>query len=340
LKSTDGGTQTGAKSATCNSLLTAISLKSGDKSSMSLLKIKEFDPNYRETFQGKDIKGMGVYASPEEKIGTVSDILVDDQGHFRYFVVDLGLWIFGKKVLLPVGRSRIDHSAERIYTVGMTKQQAENLPEFSEHREVDYNYEEQVRGVYRSEAFLENSAPLDTSAARGVGLDAPSSRGAASAVATPPEKPILHNGSAYDYKQEPALYELNEQDHQTFKLYQERLIANKIRAKTGEVIVGKHTETETAKVSVPIDKERVVIERVTPTDAGEAVIPGSVSFGTGEVTRIDVYEETADIHKEAFLREEVRVNKVVDHETIEGEETLRREELDVNTQEHPNVERR
>jgi stress response protein YsnF len=252
LKSTDGGTETGAKSATCTSLLTATSLKSGDRSSMSLLKIKEFDPNYRETFQGKDIKGMSLYANPEEKIGTISDILVDEQGHFRYFVVDLGLWIFGKKVLLPIGRSRIDHSAERIYTVGMTKQQAENLPEFNEHREIDYNYEEQVRGVYRSEAFLEKSAPLDTASARGVGLNTPSSRGAASAVATPPEKPILHNGNgngnAYDYKQEPALYELNEQDHQTFKLYQERLIANKIRAKTGEVTIGKHTETETAKV--------------------------------------------------------------------------------------------
>ena len=67
---------------------------------------------------------------------------------------------------------------------------------------------------------------------------------------------------------------------------------------------------------------------------------GADSFGTSEVTHIDIYEETADIHKEAFLREEVRVNKVVDHETIEAEETLRREELDINTQEHPNVERK
>ncbi len=295
---------------------------------MSLLKIKEFDPNYRESFEGKDIKGMSLYASADEKIGTVSDILVDEQGNFRYFVVDLGLWIFGKKVLLPVGRSRIDHTAERIYTVGMTKQQAENLPEFNEHKEIDYNYEEQVRGVYRSNAFLESSAAVE----------AASSRPAGATMVAPPKQ--SSNGSGYDYQQEPALYELNEQDHQTFKLYQERLIANKIRAKTGEVIVGKHTETETAKVSVPIDKERVVIERVTPTNAGEAVTPGSVTFDTGEVTRIDLYEETADIHKEAFLREEVRVNKVVDHETIEGEETLRREELDVNTQEHPNVERR
>lgn len=294
---------------------------------MSLLKIKEFDPNYRESLEGKDIKGMGVYASVDEKIGTVIDVLVDEQGHFRYFVVELGLWIFGKKVLLPVGRSRLDHSSERIYTVGMTKQQAENLPEFHEHKEIDYNYEEQVRGVYRAEEFLENSGSLD----------APT-KGAGVAVAAPPRR--SGNGNGYDYQQEPDLYALNEQDHQTFKLYQERLIANKIRAKTGEVIIGKHTETEKARVSVPIDKERVVIERVTPTNAGEAVTLGADSFNTTEGTHINLYEETADIHKEAFLREEVRVDKVVDHETIEAEETLRREELDVNTQEHPNVERR
>ena len=296
---------------------------------MSLLKIKDFDPNYRESFEGKDIKGMGVYTTVDEKIGTVSDILVDEQGHFRYFVVDLGLWIFGKKVLLPVGRSRIDHTSERIYTVGMTKQQAENLPEFNEHKEVDYNYEEQVRGVYRSEAFLESSGTVDTATSI-----------SASATMVAPTAPTIKHSNGYDYQQEPALYALNDQDHQTFKLYQERLIANKIRAKTGEVIVGKHTETETARVSVPIDKERVVIERVTPTNAGETVALDADIFGTKEVAHIDLYEETADIHKEAYLREEVRVNKVVDHETIEAEEILRREELDVNTQEHPNVERR
>lgn len=298
---------------------------------MTLLKIKDFDPNYRDSFEGKDIKGMGVYTSVDEKIGTVSDILVDEKGHFRYFVVDLGLWIFGKKVLLPVGRSRIDHTSERIYTVGMTKQQAENLPEFNEHKEIDYNYEEQVRGVYRSEAFLESSGSMDTACSKTAGatMVAP--------IASPQKS---GNGNGYDYQQEPALYALNEQDHQTFKLYQERLIANKIRTKTGEVIVGKHTETEKARVSVPIDKERVVIEKITPTNAGEAVTLGADSFGTTEVTHINLYEETADIHKEAFLREEVRVDKFVDHETIEAEETLRREELDINTQEHPNVERR
>jgi len=57
-----------------------------------------------------------------------------------------------------------------------------------------------------------------------------------------------------------------------------------------------------------------VIERATPAD-----VPGSVNFGEGEVARIS--SETADIHKEAFVREEVRVNKVVDQETVEAQET-------------------
>jgi len=34
----------------------------------------------------------------------------------------------------------------------MTRQQADNLPEFSDLQKIDYDYEEQVRGVYRTPA--------------------------------------------------------------------------------------------------------------------------------------------------------------------------------------------
>ena len=125
---------------------------------------------------------------------------------------------------------------------------------------------------------------------------------------------------------------MNDRDHQNIKLYQERLIASKKRVKTGEVSVGKHVETETKQVSIPIERERVVVERVTPADAGKAVDPGSVNFGSGEVARMEIYEETADIHKEAFVREEIRVNKVVDREIVEAQETIRREEIDIDSE--------
>ena len=281
---------------------------------MALLKLEDFDPNYRETFEGDDVKGLGVYAEGDEKIGTVSDVLVDENGHFRYLVVDLGFWIFGKKVLLPIGRSRIDYNADRVYAVGMTREQAENLPEYSDRMTADYDYEERVRGVYRTQP-VEASAPVDTTADYST-----------------------YDRNNYNYEREPNLYGLNERDHQTFRLYEERLIANKNRYKAGEVAVGKRVETETARVSVPIEKERVVIERVTPAEAGRVVNPGEAAFQEGEVARVELYEETPDIHKEAFVREEVRVRKVVDRDTVEAQETIRREELDVNTDGTPVVE--
>lgn len=310
---------------------------------MALLKLEDFDPNYRDTFEGGDLKGLSVYAEGDEKIGTVSDVLVDEQGNFRYFIVDLGFWIFGKKVLLPVGRSRIDYGADRVYAIGMTREQADHLPEFSNLEKIDYDYEEQVRGVYRptatrstmvdTSAPLESSAPLEASAP----LDTASMAGMSAMAAQPAVTPT-YNRDTYNYKQDASLYDLDDQNHQTLKLYQERLVANKQRVKSGEVAIGKHVETETATVAVPVEKERVIIERVTPADAGRAVRPGEATFSEGEVAHVEIYEEQASVQKEAFVREEVRVSKEVEQKTVETQETLRREELDVNTTDTPIVD--
>lgn len=273
---------------------------------MSLHKISDFDTEYQSSIQGQDIKGMSVHSQGNgDKIGTVSEILLDDQGKFRYLIVDLGLWIFGKKVLLPIGRTRTDSGANRVL-VSMTKEQAENLPEYKEGMPLDYDYEEQVRGVHRT-------TPVD-----------------AASTAVGSTTPATYNRDTYNYDQDRDLYDVSDHEDQTFKLYEERLVANKLRQKTGEVTIGKHVETDTARVAVPLDKERVIVERVTPKDAGQAVAPGVANFREGEVARVEIHEEVPDIRKEAFVREEVRVTKVVDHETVEAQETIRREELDVN----------
>lgn len=289
--------------------------KIGDKNYMALYKVADYDPNYRDVFQGQDIKDMSVYAEgSDDKVGSVSDILVDDEGRFRYLVVDLGFWIFGKKVLMPVGRSRIDYNASRIYAVGMTREQAENLPEYDENQVIDYDYEESVRGVYRTQP-VERSAALEASAP----LDAPA------------YDATRYNRDTYKYDNEPNLYNVNDTNHQNIKLYEERLIANKQRRKAGEVAIGKHVETETARVSVPVEKERVVVERVTPQDAGRAVAPGEANFNEGEVAHMEIYEENADVRKEAFVREEVKVKKEVERDTVEAQEKIRREELDIDS---------
>lgn len=110
-------------------------------------------------------------------------------------------------------------------------------------------------------------------------------------------------------------------------------MVNKQREKTGEVAIGKRVESETAKVSVPVEKERIVIER-TDAGSGNVVSPNTANFEAGEVAKVDVYEETADINKQAFVREEVNVHKEVDRETVQANETVRREELEVNTEDN------
>jgi uncharacterized protein (TIGR02271 family) len=276
---------------------------------MPLHKIKDFDPDYRSNFQEKDVIGFDLYTNGE-KAGSVDDLLVDDQGKIRYLIVNTGIWIFGKKVLLPIGRAHINYDDRHVVVEGLTLQQVETLPPYDGDVSVDFEHEEQVRNVYRPTApgnvSVDNSAPLD------------------------------YDRDTYAYDRDPALYNLDDTHHQNLRLYEERLIANKTRTKTGDVVVGKHLETKTSKVSVPIDKEKIVIERTTPSNA--TVTPDNTAFQSGEVARFDVYEETPDIRKEAFVREEVTVRKEVERETVDASETLRREELDVDTQGQPVVE--
>ena len=120
-------------------------------------------------------------------------------------------------------------------------------------------------------------------------------------------------------------------DSDKIRLYEERLMVNKQRAKAGEVHIGKRVETETAEVAVPVEKERIVVERHAATD-GVVVNPGTVDFREGEVARMEVYEESANIEKQAFVREEVSVRKEVETDMVEARETIRREELEVEAE--------
>ncbi|WP_414565064.1 MULTISPECIES: DUF2382 domain-containing protein [unclassified Anabaena] len=296
---------------------------------MALYKLRDFAGDYRDAdFDNYEIRDFDVYSDiSNEKVGTVKDILVDDAGRFRYLVVDTGFWIFGKKVLLPVGRSRISYGDRTVYATGLSREQVESLPDFHDLERIDYDYEEQVRGVYRTplaERSLDTATPLEATSP----LDTPPAYADTTPRATTPAP--TYDRNTYTYEREPELYDMSEQNHQNLKLYEERLVANKFRRKTGEVAIGKHVETNQAEVSVPVEKERVVIERTTPTDAGRKVAPGDVDFREGEVARVEVYEETPDIRKEAFVREEVNVKKVTEEDTVEARETLRREELDIN----------
>ena len=320
---------------------------------MALYKIEDFNPNYRqEAFDGGDVKGLSVYTgTSDEKIGTIDDVLVDESGRFRYLVLDTGVWIFGKKVLLPVGRCRVDVSRERVYATGLTsKEQANSLPEYQDSMTVDYDYEERVRGVYRTPAVGQSAAVEDSPPIEATGVEAVNAQRTQRPVPpAPPVEPVRTQRPApapapverepYTYEREPELYSMNEQDHQNLRLYEEKLVASKSRRKTGDIAIGKHVETETARVAVPVEKERIVIERKDPSNIGTTVTPGATDFRDGEVARMEVYEETANVQKQAVVREEIEVRKEVEQDTVETTETVRREELDVDVEGNPQIGR-
>ncbi|MGF1523272.1 MAG: DUF2382 domain-containing protein [Leptolyngbyaceae cyanobacterium] len=308
---------------------------------MALTKFKEAYPNHRETFNGQNVINFddySVYASKDDKIGSVKDALFDDMnGKIRYLIVDTGFWIFGKTVLLPIGLARFDTSENRVYINGLTKEQAEYLPEYTDNMTVDRDYEDRVRAGYRT---LGESR---THQFKGKKYNADEHRAYPGSAALHGATQQRTGTSAaasdqYDYDTEPGLYGMDKDSHQSISLYQERLIADKDRFKSGTVAVGKNVKSKTQEVSVPVENERVVIERTTPTDT--APIAGNPDFHEGEVARVETYGEEANIRKEAFVREEVSVRKEVDRNTVTERETIRREELDVDTQGNPNVQKR
>lgn len=164
---------------------------------MPLHKIKDFDPDYRNHFDDRDILKFDVY-SGSEKVGSVDDLLVDDAGQFRYLVLNTGVWIVGKKVLLPIGRARINEADRRVYVDGLTREQVKNLPEYT-GEPIDYDYEERVRGIYRPMVATGRTTGVHTT----------------------------YDRHSYRYDNDPALYHLNDRDHHYLRRSQERMLSGR-----------------------------------------------------------------------------------------------------------------
>ena len=65
-------------------------------------------------------------------------------------MVDTGPWIFGRKVVLPVGTvQRVDHTERKVY-VDRTKEQIKNAPEYDPDNPEDHR---QRTGDYYTESY-------------------------------------------------------------------------------------------------------------------------------------------------------------------------------------------
>ena len=102
---------------------------------------------YPETVGRLDLTGYDVEAQ-DGSIGKV-DETTQDVGE-SYVVVDTGVWIFGKKVLLPAGLvERVNRDEEKVW-INRTKDEIENAPEFDKDNYRSDEYRSAVGGYYGS----------------------------------------------------------------------------------------------------------------------------------------------------------------------------------------------
>ena len=136
------------------------------------------------------------------------------------------------------------------------------------------------------------------------------------------EKSSAQSGMAWDQARGAARHAFD----RTVRLHEERLTVDKERVQTGDVKVRTEVRTERQTVTVPVEKEEVVIEH-RPVHGAAA--GGEVK---AQEIRIPVREEKVHVGKETVVKEEVTVGK----RKVQGTETVsadvRKEELKVEQQ--------
>ena len=104
-----------------------------------------WDTTLASSLVPENVIGYGVEAL-DGSIGKVDDTTL--QTGSGTFVVDTGPWIFGKKVMLPIGIFRsIDHDEEKVF-VNRTKDEIKNAPEFDESLVTDDAYRSRLGSYY------------------------------------------------------------------------------------------------------------------------------------------------------------------------------------------------
>jgi uncharacterized protein (TIGR02271 family) len=113
----------------------------------------------------------------------------------------------------------------------------------------------------------------------------------------------------------------------TVQAHEERLNVQKTPVETGEVTVHKEVHTEHKTLDVPVTREEVVVER----RPGSSAPVSASSIAPGQEIRIPVKEEQVNVQKQTVVAEEVSVGKRKVRDTEHVDETLRKEEIKVDT---------
>jgi sporulation protein YlmC with PRC-barrel domain len=105
----------------------------------------------------KELRGDKI-AAKDGEIGRVDQVYFDDEDwRVRYFVIDTGGWLAGRKVLIsPVSIDR-NKSSEHAIAVALSREQVEHSPGIDADKPVDRQYEEAYARYYGYSLYWETA---------------------------------------------------------------------------------------------------------------------------------------------------------------------------------------
>ena len=112
--------------------------------------------------------------------------------------------------------------------------------------------------------------------------------------------------------------------------YEEDLAVQKTEREAGDVTVTKRVVEDVKSIDVPIRREEVHIERRAVS--GDATSTHEAFIDDGQTIRVPVMEEDVEVRKVIRPVEEIEITKTATEETEQVQDTVRREEIDVDDQ--------
>lgn len=223
---------------------------------MAFLRLEDFDPNYRHRLGG-DIQSFTVYTDSNQKIGQVVDAWVDEIGNIQNLTVEVGSHPSGKQVMMPFDQARVDRQNQRIYMQGLPQAQVDSY--LAANRAIETHPPQErpspavPRSLHQPMAALEDSAPLEAPRVRGVAASPPPAQPSVSPHRQELEPPAPLEQFDRPSEQPRVIAE------EIIPLKEERLVVDKHKQKTGEVIIRKEIATE--MIQVPVQREKLIVEQ-------------------------------------------------------------------------------
>jgi uncharacterized protein (TIGR02271 family) len=253
--------------------------------------------------------GQDVYDESGEKIGSASEVYLDDEtGQPEWVTVRTGL--FGtKESFVPIRNADLTDDGVR---VPVSKTQVKDAPKIDTDGHLSPQEEQELYRYYGMGVGTDTTTTTETAGFTDTGRTDTGRTGTDQNV---------HGTVGHDTSGPTTDNAMTRSE--------ERLDVGTRSEEVGRARLRKYVVTENVTETVPVTREEVRVEREPITDAniGNAMDGPAISEEEHEVT---LHAERAVVEKEAVPVERVRLDKdtVTEHETVT--EGLRKEEIEVD----------